>query len=84
MQRISFQWKTFSTDVSDETLKKKSPSSFSFPISSAQRALTSLSCFAYNKVMEQNRGVHLQKATVINVKYAPEIDRKKQVRGNSR
>ena len=46
---------------------------------SAQRALTSLSCFAYNKVLENNRGVHLQKATVINVKYAPDVERKKQV-----
>ena len=46
---------------------------------SAQRALTSLSCFAYNKVMERNRGVHLQKATVINVKYKPEVERNKKV-----
>ena len=42
----------------------------------AQRQLTSLSCFAYNKVLAQRKGVHLKRATTINVKYKPEIEQK--------
>ena len=41
----------------------------------AQRQLTSLSCFAYNKVLATKKGVHLKRATTINVKYRPEIER---------
>ena len=45
----------------------------------AQRQLTSLSCFAYNKVLAAQKGVHLQKATVINVKYKPEIELRSEI-----
>ena len=42
----------------------------------AQRQLTSLSCFAYNKVLSKSKGAHLKKATVINVRYKPHIERR--------
>ena len=40
---------------------------------SAQRELTSLSCFATNDALDARKGVHLKQTTIINVKYKPEI-----------
>ena len=40
---------------------------------SAQRELTSLSCFASNKALDERKGVHLKQTTTINVKFKPEI-----------
>lgn len=40
---------------------------------SAQRELTSLSCFASNKALDERKGVHLAQTTTINVKFKPEI-----------
>lgn len=40
---------------------------------SAQRELTSLSCFASNKALDERKGVHLVQSTTINVKFKPEV-----------
>ena len=40
---------------------------------SAQRELTSLSCFASNKALDERKGTHLKQTTTINVKFKPEI-----------
>ena len=39
----------------------------------AERRLTSLSCFASNRVIDDAGGVHLKRATTVNVKFRPEI-----------
>ena len=41
----------------------------------AERKLTSLSCFASNQVLDEQKGVHLTQATTINVRYRPRIDK---------
>merc|ERR1712050_377796 len=40
---------------------------------SAQKELTSLSCFASNDALDKRQGVHLKQTTTINVKFKPEI-----------
>ena len=39
----------------------------------AHRELTSLSCFASNKAMDDRKSTHLKETTTINVKFSPEV-----------
>lgn len=41
----------------------------------AKSQLTSLSCFASNKVLDDKKRIHLKKDTTINVKYRPIIEK---------
>ena len=41
----------------------------------AKRQLTSLSCFASNKVLDEKKSIHLKRDTTINVKYKPVVQK---------
>jgi len=41
----------------------------------ARRQLTSLSCFASNKVLDEKKAIHLKRDTTINVKYKPVVEK---------
>lgn len=41
----------------------------------ARRQLTSLSCFASNKVLDEKKAIHLKRDVTINVKYKPVVEK---------
>ena len=41
----------------------------------AERKLTSLSCFASNRVLDEQKATHLTQATTINVRYKPRVEK---------